>query len=139
MDAAERDKLPLGFVSWHIYNSDPKAVQDTIEYVKGLLAKHPSLHSETILDEWNMALTVPPTDSRIQPAFIAETAWRMKESGLDYSCYYHIRDYQRGPRSLFPLHVIQRRIVHGQLVESNAAILRPIRLPECDATGLLLI
>jgi hypothetical protein len=40
-----------------------------------------------------MALTVPPADPRIQPAFIAETAWRMKESGLDYSCYCHIRDY----------------------------------------------
>ena len=93
LDAADQEKFPLSFVSWHIYNSDPKAVQDTIEYVKGLLAKHPSLHPETILDEWNMALTVPPTDPRIQPAFIAETAWRMKESGLDYSCYYHIRDY----------------------------------------------
>jgi xylan 1,4-beta-xylosidase len=93
LDAADRDRLPLSFVSWHIYNSDPQAVEDTIEYVKGLLAQHPSLHPETILDEWNMALTVPPTDPRIQPAFIAETAWRMKESGLDYSCYYHIRDY----------------------------------------------
>ncbi len=93
LDAADQQKLPLSFVSWHIYNSDPKAVQGTIEYVKGLLARHPSLHPETILDEWNMALTVPPTDPRIQPAYIPETAWRMKQSGLDYSCYYHIRDY----------------------------------------------
>lgn len=93
LEAADREKLPLSFVSWHIYNSDPKAIQNTIEYVKGLLAKHSSLHPETILDEWNMALTVPPSDPRIQPAFVAETAWRMKESGLSYSCYYHIRDY----------------------------------------------
>ena len=60
---------------------------------KALLAQHPSLHPETILDEWNMALTVPPKDARIQPAFVAETAWRMKEAGLTYSCFYHIRDY----------------------------------------------
>ena len=40
-----------------------------------------------------MALTVPPKDPRIQPAYVAETAWRMKESGLNYSCFYHIRDY----------------------------------------------
>ncbi|MGA2632666.1 MAG: hypothetical protein ABSF16_00365 [Terracidiphilus sp.] len=89
----EREKVPLSFVSWHIYSSDPKEIQQTIEGVKALLAQHPSLHPETILDEWNMALTVPPTDVRIQPAFIAETAWRMKASGLTYSCYYHIRDY----------------------------------------------
>ena len=89
----EKEKVTLNFVSWHIYNSDPKAIQDTIEGVKALLAQHLSLQPETILDEWNMALTEPPKDVRIQPVFIAETAWRMKASGLTYSCYYHIRDY----------------------------------------------
>ncbi len=89
----DKEKVPLNFVSWHIYNSDPKAIQGTIEGVKALLAQHPSLRPETILDEWNMALTVPPKDPRVQPAFVAETAWRMKASGLTYSCFYHIRDY----------------------------------------------
>jgi hypothetical protein len=89
----DKENVPLNFVSWHGYYSDPKAIQLTIEGVKALLAQHPSLRPETILDEWNMALTVPPKDLRIQPAFVAETAWRMKESGLTYSCYYHIRDY----------------------------------------------
>ena len=89
----DQEKVPLNFVSWHIYDSDPKAIQGTIEGVKALLAQHPSLQPETILDEWNMALSVPPTDLRIQPAYVAETAWRMKASGLTYSCFYHIRDY----------------------------------------------
>ncbi len=89
----DKEKVPLSFVSWHIYNNDPKAIQATIESVHELLAAHPSIHPETILDEWNMALTVPPKDPSIQPAFVAETAWRMKQSGLTYSCYYHIRDY----------------------------------------------
>jgi hypothetical protein len=93
IEACDREKLPLHFVSWHIYSSDPARVQGTVRYVKELLGKHPSLHPETILDEWNMALTVPPKDPRIQPVYVAETAWRMKEEGLDYSCYYHIRDY----------------------------------------------
>ncbi len=89
----DKEKVRLDFVSWHIYNSDPKAIEATIHGVKALLAQHPSLHPETVLDEWNMALTVPPKDPRIQPAFVAETAWRMKEAGLTYSCFYHIRDY----------------------------------------------
>ena len=89
----DKQKVPLSFISWHSYTSDPKAIQATIEGVKKLLAQHPSIHPESILDEWNMALTVPPKDPRIQPAFVAETAWRMKQSGLTYSCYYHIRDY----------------------------------------------
>jgi len=77
--------VPLDFVSWHVYHSDPRAVRTAIEGVKELLRKRPGLRPETILDEWNMALTVPPKDPRIQPCFVAETAWQ-KDAGLGYSC-----------------------------------------------------
>jgi hypothetical protein len=93
LEYCDKRKVPLGFVSWHGYNSDPRAFQASTEGVKALLTQHPSLHPELILDEWNMALTVPPADVRIQPAFVLETAWRMRKSGVTYSCYYHIRDY----------------------------------------------
>ncbi|MBS1800611.1 MAG: hypothetical protein JSS95_12395 [Acidobacteria bacterium] len=93
LEYCDKRKVPLGFVSWHGYDSDPRAFQASTEGVKALLAHHPSLHPELILDEWNMALTVPPADVRIQPAFVLETAWRMRKSGVTYSCYYHIRDY----------------------------------------------
>lgn len=84
---------PLHFVSWHIYSSDPKAVRGTVEYVRRLLAKYPTLKLETFLDEWNMDLTNPPLDPRFQPCYVAEVIWNMVDAGLDYSCYYHIRDY----------------------------------------------
>lgn len=90
---ANEGKAPLHFVSWHIYNSDPMRIRETIDNVKALLAKYPSLHPETILNEWNMALRDPPTDPQFQPAYIIETAYQMKAGGLDHSCYYHIRDY----------------------------------------------
>jgi hypothetical protein len=93
LDSASSERTPLHFVSWHIYSSDPKAVGGTVEYVKGRLEKHPSLQVETVLDEWNMDLTNPPLDPQFQPCFIAETIWRMKDAGLDLSCYYHIRDW----------------------------------------------
>jgi xylan 1,4-beta-xylosidase len=92
LDFCSTNSVPLHFVSWHIYNSDPKAIRGTIDYVKGLLQKHPSLKPETFLDEWNMDLTNPPLDPRFQPCYVAEVIWQMKAAGLDYSCYYHIRD-----------------------------------------------
>jgi hypothetical protein len=52
---------------------------------------------ETFLNEWNMSLSNPVQDARFQPCYIAETVYQMKEGGLDYSCYYHIRDYQVDP------------------------------------------
>jgi hypothetical protein len=99
LEFAEAKKAPLHFVSWHIYNSDPQRVRATIDYVHELLKKSPSLHPETILNEWNMALRDPPQDPQFQPCYIIETAYQMKEGGLDYSCYYHIRDYPIDPDS----------------------------------------
>ena len=93
LNFCDTNKVPLHFVAWHIYDSNPRDVRDTIDYVHGLLKQHPSLKPETFLDEWNMDLTNPPLDPRFQPCYIAETVWQMKGAGLDYSCYYHIRDW----------------------------------------------
>jgi hypothetical protein len=93
LNACDTNRIPLHFVSWHIYNSNPKAVRDTIGHVKALLKSHPTLKPETILNEWNMDLTNPPLDPRYQPCYLSEVIYQMKEAGLDYSCYYHIRDW----------------------------------------------
>jgi hypothetical protein len=89
----DQEKVPLDFISWHTYTNHPKAIQESIESMRAMLARYPAMHVETILDEWNMALSTPPENPAIQPAFVAETAWRMMQSGLSYSCFYHIRDY----------------------------------------------
>jgi len=93
LEFCEKETVPLHFVSWHIYSSSPAAIRETVEHVRELLKKHPTLKPETILDEWNMDLMNPPLDPRFQPCFVAEVIWQMKEAGLDYSCYYHIRDW----------------------------------------------
>jgi hypothetical protein len=92
--ACEDEGIPLHFVSWHIYSSSPGRVRGTIDYAHDLLKKHPRLKPETFLNEWNMDLQNPPLDPRFQPCYILETIWQMKDAGLDWSCYYHIRDYQ---------------------------------------------
>jgi xylan 1,4-beta-xylosidase len=88
-------RVPLHFISWHIYTNDPKNVRETIDYVKGLLRNHPALKVETILDEWSVpsGANTRATDPRFLCSFIPETIWQMKDAGLDYSCYYQIRDY----------------------------------------------
>ena len=88
-----RNQVPLHFVSWHVYSSDPQSLRNSVVQVKRLLAGYPSLQCETILDEWNMSLQRPRQDPAYQPAYALETIHQMREAGLDYSCYYHIRDY----------------------------------------------
>jgi hypothetical protein len=93
LDFCAKGNAPLDFISWHIYSTDPGRIRGTIESKRELLKKYPALHPETFLDEWNMSLRDPVQDPRFQPCFIAEVAWQMKAAGLDYACYYHIRDY----------------------------------------------
>src|SRR4030042_164150 len=92
LDFCTKEEIPLHFVSWHIYSSNPKQIRGTLDNVKSLLKKYPTLKPETFVDEWNMNLGFPPSDVRIQPCYVAEVAWQMKDGGVDYSCYYHIRD-----------------------------------------------
>lgn len=93
LDACAKEKLPLDFVSWHGYPNDPAFYRESSRYVRGLLEKHPDLKPETIIDEWNMGLLDPPLDPRFQPCYVAESVWQMKEAGVDWSCYYQIRDW----------------------------------------------
>jgi xylan 1,4-beta-xylosidase len=77
-----------------IYSSDPAAIRGTIERVKVILNKYPRFKGvETFLNEWNVALVRPLRDPRFQPCYVAETIYQMKEAGLDFGCYYQIRDY----------------------------------------------
>ena len=93
LDHCAAGRVPLDFVSWHTYTSDPQAIRGTITGVKGLLAQYPGLKCETILDEWNMSLGKPRQEPGYQPAFLIETIRQMREAGLDYAAYYHIRDW----------------------------------------------
>ena len=93
LDHCAAGRAPLDFVSWHTYNSDPQQVRGTITGVKSLLAKYPGLKCETVLDEWNMSLSKPRLEPGYQPAYLIDTISQMREAGLDYAAYYHIRDW----------------------------------------------
>ena len=90
LKACSEDKLPLSFVSWHVYTDDPLLVHEQILYIKDLLSKYPDLKPETILNEWNVWV---PESPEFQSCYIAETIWQMKDAGLDWSCYYQISDW----------------------------------------------
>ena len=94
LDAARQGKVPLDFLSWHMYDSDPRDFASSIKFMKAKLAQHPQFsQTETILDEWNMSLWNPILNPYFQPAFILETTLAFYKEGLSRSSYYHIRDY----------------------------------------------
>lgn len=94
LESAGKGQTPLDFLSWHLYNNDPREYWKTIEYMKGKLARYPNLNRvETILDEWNMSLHDPNLNPFYQPAFILETTLGFYKEGLSRAAYYHLRDH----------------------------------------------
>jgi len=93
LEHCDKEDVPIDFVSWHYYTDDPQVIVKSIRYVKSLLALHPKLSCETVIDEWNISLGWESTSHEFQPCFILEATREMLEEGLGLSCYYHIRDY----------------------------------------------
>ncbi len=118
LEFCEKENVPLHFVSWHIYSSDPQQVRGTIDYVNGLLSKHPGIKAQTMLNEWNVDLSHPPEDPRFQPCFVAEVVWQMKEGGARLLL---LLSHPRLPRcdgAVREVHVAAGDHVHVPLVES---------------------
>ncbi len=109
----KKNKVPLDFVSWHMYNQDPEAFKRSIIHVKNLL-KANKLKCETSLNEWNLAfggsLMQGLKYPEYQPCFLIETINNFLDTGLSHSCYYHLRNVN-----------FRRKDVKGILSE-NAAL-----------------
>lgn len=130
LDYCGKGQAPLDFVSWHLYDNDPKHFRQEIQTVRAMLAKYEALKNvETIIDEWNMALGGAVTNPYFQPAFALETTYGFYEEGLSRSGYYHIRDVLFDPK-LFTF-------LSEPTVKSTANVFneRPIYLGLYDSEG----
>jgi hypothetical protein len=87
--------VPLDFVTWHIYNDDPLAYKNSMIFVRKLLEEN-KMKCEMGITEWNSGLFGLVTDHEdnreFQPCFVLECVKEMIEEGLDFSCFYHIRN-----------------------------------------------
>jgi len=87
------NRVPLHFLSWHLYSDSPAAHAANIARQRARLAKFPQLAEVRLfISEWNMDLMRPNLAPGFQPCFILETMRRYAEAGLDMAAYYHIRD-----------------------------------------------
>jgi xylan 1,4-beta-xylosidase len=92
--AAGQGKVPLEFLSFHLYSNDPQEFRRLIDSMHAKLAQYPSLSKlPTFIDQWNMSLFNPILNPYFQPSLILETTLAFYRAGLSGAAYYHIRDY----------------------------------------------
>jgi hypothetical protein len=90
-------KTQLDFISWHIYNDDPRRHALGVEKGKKLLEGWPATgRPEMLVTEWSKSFDpVSFEDLAFEPRRAACTAasiLAMTEAGLDWSFYYHLWD-----------------------------------------------
>ena len=92
MDYAKSQRLPLDFVSWHVYR-DPNCgfVADVAQARTWL--KERGMNAELIIDEWNFdGRLKPENDDNRGAAYVAKTLIKMMGCGLDYAPFFEIKD-----------------------------------------------
>lgn len=100
-------RLPLDFISWHAYSTDPKVELDTTLYRKSSVSLirdwltyfHFNRATPLIIDEWNFdsgfnVLAERAEHSYITASYIPSRLKRMFEAGVDYAVYYSLEDFQ---------------------------------------------
>lgn len=99
-------RLPLDFISWHAYSSDPQEEkQDTIynkSFIKLIREWLTYFHFDSsiplIVDEWNFdgAANISPKrgkDAYIAASYIPARLKNMQEAGLDQQIYFCLEDF----------------------------------------------
>ncbi|MDD5560835.1 MAG: hypothetical protein PHT50_01690 [Candidatus Omnitrophica bacterium] len=99
-------KLPLDFISWHAYSSDPKLEKQLSIYNKPFIKLirewlsyfHFESNLPLVIDEWNFDAVANISPKRGKQAYIAASyiparLKNMQDAGLDYQTYFCLEDF----------------------------------------------
>lgn len=102
-----RYRLPLDFISWHAYSTDPKAEKENTIYKKTTIPLIRAWLSyfnldgniPLIVDEWNYDTGTNIIPERQEKSFVSASyiparIKNMYEAGLDYQVYFSLEDFQ---------------------------------------------
>jgi hypothetical protein len=105
--------LPLDFISWHAFSSDPKTEKEPTVYNKNTIGlirdwlSYFNFKRDTLLivDEWNFDRDVNILPARKKRSFIAASyiparIKHMHEAGLDNQVYFSLEDFQDNPENI---------------------------------------
>jgi hypothetical protein len=100
-----QNKLPLDFISWHAYSTDPKAEKEITAYnktsialIRDWLSYFDLQKTVLIVDEWNYDSGLNISEERkdranISASYIPSRIRNMFESGIDYQIFFALEDF----------------------------------------------
>jgi hypothetical protein len=92
----QEHKLPLHFVTWHLYHDDPQQHAAIVHRIRQVLTAFPAPRPELMVTEWAKGFDpVSVEELAFHPrraAITAASILAMMQAGLDWSFYYHLWD-----------------------------------------------
>jgi hypothetical protein len=108
-----RYHLPLDFITWHAYSTDPKVEFEVTRYNKTSVALvrdwlgYFNFQRDTplIIDEWNYdsganLLPARADNANICASYIPARLKNMQEAGLDYQVFFSLEDFQNNKENV---------------------------------------
>ncbi len=108
-----RHHLPLDFISWHAYSTDPKTEKEVTIYKKNAIALvrdwlsyfNFERNTPLIIDEWNYDTSANVLPERKEKSFICSSyipsrIKNMYEAGIDYQLYFCLEDFQNNKENV---------------------------------------
>jgi hypothetical protein len=105
--------LPIDFISWHAYSTDPKAEKEITAYHKNpvklikawLSYFHFKKDIPLIIDEWNYdsganVLPARGEKAHISASYVPARLLNMYEAGVDYQVYFSLEDFQNNKENV---------------------------------------
>lgn len=98
-------QLPLDFLTWHLYHSDPGR-HGHLAQVAGVLATDLPRRPELMVTEWSSGFGPDFSEDRafdpVRAAIVARAVLDMRRAGVDESFYYHLWDQIAFPDDFAP-------------------------------------
>jgi beta-xylosidase len=107
------EKLPLDFITWHAFSSDPKLEKEITIYNKNAVElirdwlSYFNFKRDTplIIDEWNFDLDANMLPARRSKSYIAASyiparIKNMSEAGIDNQVYFSLEDFGNNPENV---------------------------------------
>jgi len=105
--------LPLDFITWHAFSSDPKTEKEmtiynknTVELIRDWLSYFNfKRNTPLIVDEWNFDRDINLIPARRKHSYVASSyiparLKNMYEAGLDNQVYFSLEDFQNNPENI---------------------------------------
>lgn len=94
LDFVKNSRLPLHFVSWHLYHMSPRAYANQIKYVKQTMAESGFTGAiETIISEWNFRGYLHPDNDAFYNCGHSAAVFKVfHDEGLDKAFFFSVKD-----------------------------------------------